>query len=224
MAKFVISTKRLQIDKANASTAIAVAIAAFITVFALIAGRALLNQRSYQSRVITEREKAAKQLKANIKSVDTLVIAYKEFNGRPQNLLGGNTVGTGDRDGDNAKVILNALPSKYDFPALASSLEKLLIERNYKVNGITGTDDELAQAGNTESPTPTPVEIPFTVSVSGNYESIQELIGVTERSIRPIEIKKLNMTGRDNGIQLTFSAITYYQPAKNLSITKKEIR
>ncbi len=141
-------TKRLIINKANATMVIAIAVATFVTVFCLITAKALLSQRAYQARVITRKEKAKDQLKENIKSVEALDTSYKEFVSSPVNVLDGNPAGTGEKDGDNPRIVLDALPSKYDFPALATSLEKLLTDRNYKVDGITGTDEEIAQQSN----------------------------------------------------------------------------
>lgn len=223
MAKFHFSTKRLAISKANATMVAFVAIAAFIAVFSIVACRALLQQRSYQSRVITGKETAKRQLKDNLKSVEALSIAYQEFVGSSTNVLGGNPAGSGDKDGDNAKLVLDALPSDYDFPALASSLEKILTDANYTIESISGTDDEVAQAG-TAGPNPQPIPIPFEIAVSGNYESMQTLLSALERSIRPIQIQTMTFTGTDTDISVSLTAQTFYQPAKNLNITSEVVK
>ena len=144
------SVKHVQIDKANSRMVAIVAMAAFVVVFSLVASRALLGQRSYQARVIAGKQKAVKQLKDNITSVDSLVKSYSVFVSSSTNVLGGNSTGTGAQDGDNAKLVLDALPSQYDFPALATSLEKILTSKNYKINSITGTDDEIKQQNKTK--------------------------------------------------------------------------
>ena len=126
MANNPLSSKRLQIDKANASMVAFLAVAAFIAVFSLVASKALLSQRSYQSRVIAEKKKALTQLKTNNQAATELVAAYKSFVAAPENIIAGSASGSGDRDGDNAKIVLDALPSKYDFPALVTSIEKIL--------------------------------------------------------------------------------------------------
>src|SRR5689334_22008086 len=127
-----LSTKRIQVSKATATIVGTIAAAAFIAVFSLIASQALLSQRAYQSRVIAGKEKAKKQLEDNIKAVNVLSTQYKAFIGTSQNIIGGNPSGSGERDGDNARIVLDALPSKYDFPALAASLEKILGGGGYK--------------------------------------------------------------------------------------------
>src|SRR5574338_279847 len=110
-----ISTKRILIDKANSTIVLAVGIAAFLTVFSMVSSKALLSRRAYQSKVIELQEKARDQLNAN----------YQAFVDRPENIIQGSSTGKGERDGDNAKIVLDALPSVYDFPGLTSSLEKI---------------------------------------------------------------------------------------------------
>jgi hypothetical protein len=53
--------KKALIDKANQSMVLSIAMAAFFVTFAIIAGRALWVQRSYQAKVITEKGKAVTQ-------------------------------------------------------------------------------------------------------------------------------------------------------------------
>lgn len=218
------SIKHLQISKANARIVAIIALAAFLTTFSLLASRALLNQRSYHARVISEKSQASARLKDNLEAVQSLQSSYGQFIAGSPNLIGGDPKGTGDRDGDNAKIILDALPSKYDFPALTSSIEKLLVERNFKPENITGTDDELGQTASSTSPNPAPVEIPFQVTLTSNYTALNSLIQVFERSIRPIHITAVTYTGNDSATQLVISAKTYYQPSKSLDITTKVVK
>lgn len=223
MIKMRLSTKHLQINKANTVITATLAIAAFVTVSSLVASRAMLLQRSYQGRVIKDKELAAKTLKQNVEAVNNLQNSYKEFVGRSVNIIGSSSEGTGDRDGDNAKIILDSLPSKYDFPAIATSLEKILAKNSYKVNGITGTDDEVAQRAK-DSNKPEVVEIPFTFSVSANYDSLNDLIKILESSIRPIQIKSVEFNVSGSDTQMNIIAKTYYQSEKKLNITTKVVK
>ena len=223
MAKKLLSKKRLQIDKANANMVIILAVAAFVTVFSILASKTLLGQRTYQSHVITKKKKALTQLKANNDAASQLVTSYKSFVASPENIIGGSTTGTSDRDGDNAKIVLDALPSVYDFPALATSIEKVLISRNYKIDSINGTDDELnqAQSNSTEIK---PVEMPFDISVSGNLDTAQGILDVFQHSIRPIEVVKIGLVGSDTDLKINISAKSYFQPQKTIKITKEVVK
>jgi hypothetical protein len=216
------SGKRLQIDKANATMVGILAAAAFVTVFSLIACKALLGQRSYESRVIAKKKTALAQLKANNTAATQLVNSYKSFVSSPDNIIGGSPTGTGDRDGDNAKIILDALPSKYDFPALATSVEKVLTDKSYKIDSISGTDDELNQSQ--QNAASQPVEIPFEVTVTGNFDTAQGILDVFQKSIRPIQLVKIEFSGADNTLQVHVTAKSYYQPQKTLTITKQVVK
>lgn len=227
------STKRLLIDRANTTIVIVVAVAAALTAFSLVASRALLSKRAYQSRVITAQEKARDQLEANIEAVDVLGASYGEFVDRPENIISGNSTGTGERDGDNAKIVLDALPSRYDFPALAASLEKILVDGNYQIGSITGTDQPPGE-GSTPDPSqagtqPTESvaigsaeEMPFELSAQGPYTSMVELLSSFHRSIRPLAVRKLTLTAGSgaggNQVELTVQGVSYYQPEKTLDI------
>ncbi len=218
------SAKRVQIDKAKTLMVGIIAGAAFIVVFSLIVSKALLSQRGYQSRVIKEQEAAVKQLRENIKNVEQLTAAYKQFVEQPTNVLSGNSSGQGDRDGDNAKIILDALPSKYDFPALTTSLEKILTDRKFKITDITGIDDEVAQINAQNSAAPTPVEIPYGFKVTGSYDSVKDLMDILQRSIRPFKVQKLVLDGTNSSLNLDVTALTYYLPEKQLNFQTKEVQ
>lgn len=220
-----LSTKRIAISKANAQMVGIVAGAAFVTVFCLFAAKTVWSQNGYQAKVINQKQAALNQLKKNIVTFTDLRRHYGAFNETATNVLGGTNAGTGDNDGNNSKIILDALPSKYDFPALTSSLEKILTDSGAKIGSITGTDDQLNQQNSLSSSSPTAVPIPFTFSISGaNYASVQDLITKLEHSIRPIQVDTLQISGGQDSMTLTVSAHTYYQAGKDVSITKKVVK
>jgi hypothetical protein len=223
MAEAGVITKRMAISKANAQMVAVVAVASFVTVFCLVASHAVLSQNSYQARVITAKDKANSQLKSNITAYNNLANSYEKFVSTPTNVIGGNPSGSGSKDGDNAKIILDALPSSYDFPALASSLEQLL--SGYKITSITGTDDQVNQQTNTTSVNPQPVSMPFTFSISNaSYASVGQLITTLQQSIRPIQIDSIDLSGASSDMTMTVNAHTYYQPGKSVSITKQVVK
>lgn len=224
MAKAQLSAKHLQITKSQSTILLATAAAAFLLVFSIVASKALIDQIVYNNRVISAKKVAVKQLSANTESAEKLVNSYKAFVGTTKNVLGGNPQGTGPRDGDNAKIILNALPSKYDFPALTTSLEKLLLTQQLEIASITGNDDEVAQGATGSSPDPKGIEIPFELSATGTYSSVQSAIDVFGKSIRPFNVKTMQLSGGQTSMTMTMTGHAYYQPAKNFNITKKVVK
>jgi hypothetical protein len=224
MAKLELSTKRLAISQANTQIVTVVAIASFVTVFCLVASHAVWGQTQYQSRVTKADNAAHQQLLQNVQAFSNLSVAYQAFDSSPSNIIGGTSNGTGANDGENAKIILDALPSSYDFPALTSSIEKILTDGNFTISGITGTDEQLTEPTQ-QNANPQPIPIPFGFSVTNaNYTSVQQLMMTLQNSIRPIQIDSLTLSGASNSMQLTVVAHTFYQPGKALGITKEEVR
>ncbi len=225
MAKVDTSTKRVAISRANAQMVAVLGVASFVTVFCLFAAKAVWSQNSYQSRIITAKELANNTLKKNIETYSKLATAYTAFNKLSPNVIGGVPGANGDNDGSNSKIILDALPSSYDFPALTSSIEKLVSKSNLKLSSITGTDDQVNQQNTKAQASPKEVPIPFAFAVKdANYTSVQVLISSLERSIRPMVIDTIEVSGGGNNMTVTVNAHTYYQPAKDVSITKKVIK
>jgi Tfp pilus assembly protein PilO len=225
MANAVPSTKRALIDKANTRIVAYVSVAAFILVFSLVAVKTLVSQAAYQNRVISAKRVAVDQLKSDITATSQLKSSYDAFTSTPQNVLGGSPSGTGAQDGSNAKIVLDALPSTYDFPGLTTSLENMLTNQNgVSIDSITGTDAEATEGANSSSSNPQPVPIPFSVAVTGSYGGIQNVVSAFEHSIRPIQVQTLSINGSGSNITMSIAAQTYYQPAKSLNISEKVVK
>lgn len=216
-------TKRKLIDKSNTTIVAVVSIAAFLTIFSLVATKVLVSQIAYQNRLIGKKQQAEKTLKENVKTAGQLKSSYDAFAGTTQNVIGGLSTGSGTNDGANPKIILDALPSSYDFPALTTNLE-LLATQNAKLTSITGTDDEVAQGANTSSSNPVAVPMPFELTVTGNYDQIQKMVSATERSIRPIKYNTMEVSGQKDDLKLHVTAETYYQPAKSLKMEMEVVK
>ncbi|MBP9853201.1 hypothetical protein KBC77_04455 [Candidatus Saccharibacteria bacterium] len=223
MAKQIISRKVL-VEKANQSTLIAVSVASFIVVFSLVATRSLVTQAAYQNRVIKQKQAAVDVLKKDAANAKQLRSAYDAFEGATRNSIGGISTGTDKRDGTNTKIVLDALPSVYDFPALATNIESLVNERKIKLNSINGTDDEVAQKTAAQGGGSQPVPMPFELSVEGDYTKTKELIDDFEKSIRPMKITSLNITGSQSRLTTSIKAETVYQPAKKFNVTTKVVK
>lgn len=223
MARTTSFTKRSLIGKANSTMVIATSIAAFVLVFALFAGKSLISQMGYQNKVISEKKEALTQIENNLQAVDTLKNSYKDFVDESPNVLGGDPDGTGAPDGDNAKLVLDALPSKYDFPALTTSLEFLITSQNLQILGISGTDEEVTQAQQTDAE-PVAIPMPFQVQVNGAYSSVQSLVDVLLRSVRPFQVQSIELSGDESSMIATIAAQTFYQPGKVLTIKEEVVR
>ena len=220
----LLSSKRNLIDKANTTVVVVVSVAAFLFVFTAVATKTLISQAGYQNRVIEEKRKARDQLTKNKEAVKELKTSYASFVSKEPNIIGGSIIGVSPKDGDNSKIILDALPSNYNFPALASSLEVLVANEKVKINSIAGTDDEVAQEANETSNNPQPISIPFDLSISTNYDNVKNVISAFEKSIRPVQFITLDLSGDKDELTLAIGAQTYFQPVKSMNITSKVVK
>jgi hypothetical protein len=224
MARTTAFTKRALIGKANSTMVIATTAAAFIFIFAAVAGKSLVGQMSYQNKVIAAKKTALEQLNTNLQARDSLQDSYNSFVAENPNMLGGNSDGEAEKDGDNATLILDSLPSAYDFPALTTSLEKLITAQNLTILGIVGTDQEATEGANQSSPAPQAVAMPFQIDVTGSYQSVQALTDQFQRSIRPFHILTMELSGDEGAMNAIFGAQTYYQPGKTLNIKEEVVQ
>jgi Tfp pilus assembly protein PilO len=162
-------------------------------------------------------------VKSDLRATKSLASAYNTFVNTPTNVIGGNPNGSGPQDGNNAKIILDSLPSTYDYPALATSLENILASQGVQIQSISGTDQATGESSQSSS-SPTPQAMPFQVVVMGDYAAVQNVITAFEHSVRPFQIQTLDLSGNQNQMTLNLAAQTYWQPAKNLNITTRVIQ
>jgi len=213
--------KKAQILQANSKMVMWASIAAFVLAFTLVSAKTLVGQIAYQNKVIGAKKDALRQLDSNLAARDDLVRAYQVFNSGEQNVIGGNPTGVGERDGDNANIMLDALPSIYDFPQLATSIEFIAGLQQVSITSMSGVDDQVTQSQQSGSAQPESVAMPFTVAVEGPYAQVQGFVRSLELSIRPIKVVSVNFTSGDGKVTATINAESYYQPTTRFQVEEK---
>lgn len=209
--------KREQIKHANRTMFVWVAVASVAVSFFLVAAQFLYQQWSYNNRVLAAKSKAADTLNRNITNAKTLR--------ENVNALVGNldlaTMKTSPED-TNTKVILDALPSKLDTTALATSLQAIVARSGVSIETID-VPGSLSQAGDSQADT-SPVEQKFTITTIGTYDKIRSMVVDLERSIRPIKLTGIKLAGSDAAMRATIEGTTYYQPSKTISIKQQVVK
>ncbi len=198
--------KRQAIEQARSSVFIAMVLASIVFSFALVTIKFLWDLGAYNRRVINQKNAAKSALEQNVASVDNLQSGFAK-------LEAGKV---------NSQTVLDALPSKYDFPALATSIEALTIRSGLTLESFNG-EDLTATAVDAE-PQPAPVEMPFSISVKGPYKQVKEFIDILNRSIRPMRIDSINMGGNDENMKVELDITTFYQPAVDLNLQTRVVR
>ena len=217
----------LNLNKEQTRVGITIAVSVAISVFCLTATKVLLSNGAYKRQVINARHQSADQLKQNVTNAQNLLNQFQVFEGdNPKNIIGGQNTTSQKAvppDGNNSRIVLDALPSTYDFPALITSMAKILHARQLSNPDVSGSDQGDTVSG-APSAQPQPISIPLTISGSGNYKTVQNLITDLERSIRPFDITTLSLQGTSGNFAFSAVINTYYQPAKILTITNREVK
>lgn len=219
-----VSVKHDIIEKANNNTVIVVAAAVFIVVFCMFGIRTLFNQMTFQNSVISEKKKALGQLQENVDNLNTLSQNYETFDGTVLNVLGGGREGDGPRDGANTKIVLDALPSQLDVPALASSFEKILVEGGYNFDSISGSERNTISAKSEVTPNEELYEINYNFTVQGSTEQTLALLQRLESSIRPMYVDQVNMGVNDGRINAQYTLRTFYAEEKTFELSSTEVQ
>jgi hypothetical protein len=217
------SLKQIQIDKSSSVTFAVVAIAIFLTLFSLLSAKALYSRLKYQNKVIASSQTALNQLKSDNVAVNQLSSSYNKFITTSPNLIGGSLTGTASNDGNNAKIVLDALPSEFDFPAEAANFEALIGGNGITVGGVAVTDVS-GDAGTGTAPagsSATPIPVNFTIM--GALPDIENALTTVQDSIQPVQIQTMMISGDQSALNIAVTGQTYYQPAKHFTIGSQEI-
>lgn len=219
--------KSSQMDKSQKRLIILVSLSTIVTIFCLVSTKALLSYASYHRHELSAKRAVIKQLEANIATANLLGSQYQNFNSVNPNFIDGKNTSdpnSSPPDGDNARLVLDALPSKYDFPALISSVSKILTNDGVASPGIAGSDLS-ASTSAASSVNPLPIEIPLSINGLVSYSGAQNLIRDLERSIRPFNVTTLDFGGTNSTISISAGLSTYFQPAKILGTgSTKEVK
>lgn len=213
------------ISKDSTRTLIIVSVTVFIAIFCMIAAKTLVSQIFYQNKVVSEKKSALKVVEDNGGSSQELALTYVSFATENPNVLGGSRDGKGPKDGDNAKLVLDSLPDELDYPALSSSIEKILLDGGYGIQSLGGGDaQELLVSDDEGSPTSLPVEIEYPLKVEATPQTALSLLQTLEASIRPFDITTLKIEASSNNLELTIGMKTYYQSSSGLQVSSKVVK
>ncbi len=210
------SVKKNQIEKFTRTIVIFASVSLFILIFGISSINSLIARYNYQQKTIDLQKQALNNLIEDNASVNSLTKSYKKFISPKINIINGQSNQPNSHNGgNNAKIILDALPSSYDFTQFITTLQNLLTSQGVVVNSISGTD---ASPSSNYSIGSGVNVIPFQFSVSAPYPIIQKLITTLKESTTPIDIINVNITGSQNNLTLNATGQTYYQPAVQFKI------
>lgn len=217
-----VSEKHLKIDKDQTTMLAVIALSVAVVIFSLFATKSMVTKGLYQKRALSARKEVVTTLKKNYDSAQTLFTQYKVFAEDNPNILGGSNNGNTNLDGSNPVLVLDSLPSVYDAPALAASIEKVMSDRNVTIKSLSLTDDPTTYPDDPQA-TPQAKAVTFSFQGETNYDGASKLLSDFERSIRAFDVTSIEISGSDTKLKLNVSMNTYYQPAKSLNLTATKV-
>lgn len=212
--------KRQQIEGAGKAMFLWVAIAAVALSICVATGQYLFTKWDYNNRVLSAKYQAAQTLTNNLANAEDLKQEIDSLVAN-QDLA---SVKTNAND-PNTKSILDALPTDLDSAALATSLQQVILSRSgVSIEAISVPPDADTSGQSTDAVTTGAQEIKFSFVVNGTYDKVQALVKDLERTIRPMKIVNMSLTGSDANLRGSFDLVTYFQPAKTVNLKEEVVR
>jgi len=221
--------KRTQISKANRVMFIWVAAASALVSFALITSFFLAQKLIFNEKVLSEKSNTVTTLNQNNKVVSDLETQVR--------VLDTNTdlASIKANDSDQAiQVILDALPSEVNSPALGASLQTKLLAgidgltlESLQVDPVQGVESLTDGADTVQDASATGAVdniITFSFSVSGKPEQLKQVLTNLERSIRTIYVTRLQVENQQDKQIMTVQGRAFYEPVKNVALKNKVVK
>lgn len=210
------TTKHALIEKASTQVFVTVAIASIVVSMSLVFLNILWGTAQFNTRVQDAQEIARDTLEANLEAVPSLAESFNNLE------LGDDLIPDQPEDKENSEVVLDALPSVYDFPELATSVNNLAKLSSVKMTEFAGED--ITESATSAAVDPEPQPVSFSVEVEGSYSAIAKFLRGIENSIRPMNVKSINLAGSRTKLIVAVTVETVYQPAVDLTIQKRTIQ
>lgn len=181
--------------------AISILIAIVSVVLALILGRMLVNNLMLNSRVISKKTAASRQINANYDALKGLQDEYNSL-------------------GATRDKIAAALPNRPSLPELWSMFENIGNESGVTTTSLstTATEDVEAPAGGEAQ------SLNVVLSVRGSYDAVQKYLKNLEISSRPVRVTNVTLSGTSSVIQASLNATTYYQGPADLTVGSEVVQ
>ena len=223
--------KRTQISKANRTMFLWIAGASALVGFAVVASIFLGQKLFFNEKVLyaknktvstlSENNKVVADLKTNVRVLDTNAdLAKVKANPSDQTI----------------RVILDALPSDANSLALGASLQSKLLAGipgltlvSLQVDPVQGIESlDIGAVGSPAAATTgtndTTNQITFQFSVAGNQDVLLKALTNLERSIRTIDITRLQIENQGTTQVMTVKGRAFYEPAKNITLYDKVVK
>lgn len=218
MAKRSSLTKRRLIEASGRNMFYWVAGASIVLAFALVALQFIFQDFMFNNKIIDAKAKTAQTLNQNLTTADELTKSVNSVVVSDENLAKNRSYNTQD----NIGVVIDALPVEATVTSLPAAIQTVIVPRSGVSLVSISTPSELTA---TEEVTEIkPVESEYSVEVAGNYDAVKAFMQLLERSVRPIHITSIDLTGTDGAMRASITLKTFHQPAIVYQLKDEVIR
>lgn len=218
--------KYQQIQHANRTMFIWVAVASALVGAALVLSVTLFGQIMFKQKVIGEKNTTVQTLKKNNEVVTDL-------NDNIRLLESNRALGETPQPEDSKAlaVILDALPSQANSSALGASLQQKLLNvpgvtvESLNVTPIAGVENSGEDTTADSSVGDNTISFQFSVSVkSGEGSLLKQVLQNLEKSIRAINVQSVEVQTSSEKITMNVKAVAYYQPEATIELSTKAVQ
>ena len=221
--------KRQQISNANRTMFAWVAAVSAVVGIAIVGSILLYQKAAFNERVLSVKDKTVSTLRENNKVVPDLEDKIRQMNTNQalKDSMGANQT-------QPIRVVLDALPSEANSPALGSSLQTKFLNdpalriESLSVDPVVGVESQTSsnvQDASSSSTSANEITFRFAVSVDiNNANALKELLQRLERSIRAIDITSLKVEAQSNRLLLSVEGRAFYEPAKTVQLQEKAVK
>jgi len=215
--------KRTQIAKANRTMFLWIAGASALVGFAAVASIFLAQKLFFNEKILAEKQNTITILEHNNSVVEDLESEVRVLDTNEA------LASAKAQDSDQAiQVILDALPSEANSPALGASLQTKLLAgieiESLQVDPVVGVESLGGDAvEGTVIEGDVSAAITFRFTVNGNQEAFRSILSNLERSIRTIAISSVRITSGESADTMTVEARAFYEPSKTIELQDKVV-
>jgi hypothetical protein len=208
---------------ANNYLALVAVISVIVLIITGFIGNSLIGKIITDTKLIAGKQTAVKDLDTKLDRAPKLIEAYNQL-------------------GSRQTLIMNALPINSDFPQLVSIAESMGAAAGVQVKSVspsaigsdaaTATPVATAPAGQSDTHTaasgaPAAGQVSsysFSISVTGPYVRILDMLKNIETSARPFKIGAVTFRGSSDSLSADIQITTYYQGAANIDDTTEAVQ
>lgn len=221
--------KRTQIAKTNKMMLLWISASSVIIGAAIVVAFYLGQKLIYNERILAEKQKTITTLQNNVAVAPKLESAVRALD------VNAALATSKAKESDQAiQVILDALPSDANSPALGASLQNKLLAgisgltiETMQVDPVQGIESlsnnrsSSDKAGSSDEVQ----EITFQFAVRGDQKALKQVLTKLERSIRTIDITSLRIESQSETNQLlAVRARAFYTPAVDIKLYNKVVK